>query len=61
MQLYRETGQRKFLEPVPRALAYLNRSRLPDGKLARFYELRTNKPLFFTADYQLTFNISKRF
>jgi PelA/Pel-15E family pectate lyase len=56
--LYRETGQQKYLEPFPRALEYLRRSRLPDGKLARFYELRTNKPLYFTKDYELTYDDS---
>jgi hypothetical protein len=58
LKLYRETGLRKYLEPVPRALDYLRRSRLPDGRLARFYELRTNKPLFFTTDYHLTYDDS---
>ena len=29
MVLYRETGNRKYLEPLPRALAYLKRSALP--------------------------------
>jgi hypothetical protein len=52
--LARETGQPKYLEPVPRALAYLNASRLADGRMARFYELRTNRPLYFTRDYRLT-------
>jgi hypothetical protein len=28
---------------------------LPDGKLARFYELKTNKPLYFTKKYDLTY------
>ena len=56
--LYRETGKRKYLEPIPRALEYLRRSRLQDGRLARFYELRTNKPLYFTKDYQLTYDDS---
>jgi hypothetical protein len=56
--LYRETGERKYLEPIPQALEYLRRSRLPDGKLARFYELRTNKPLYFTKDYELTYDDS---
>jgi hypothetical protein len=46
------------LEPIPRALEYLQRSRLSDGKLARFYELRTNKPLYFTKDYELTYDDS---
>ncbi len=35
-----------YLEPVPRALAYLKKSQLPGGKLARYYELRTNRPLY---------------
>ncbi len=54
--LYRRTADREYLEPLPRALEYLRRSRLPDGRLARFYELRTNRPLYFTEDYQLTYD-----
>jgi PelA/Pel-15E family pectate lyase len=50
------TGKKKYLEPVPKALAYLKRSLLPDGRLARFYELRTNKPLYMDARYQLTYD-----
>jgi hypothetical protein len=58
MRLYRETGDKKYLEPIPRALAYLKQSVLPDGKLARFYELTTNRPLYFTKTYQLTYDDS---
>ena len=54
LELARETGDPKYLEPIPDALAYLRRSRLPDGQLARFYELQTNRPLYFTKDYRLT-------
>lgn len=54
LRIYRETGDRKYLEPIPRALDYLRRSRLPDGRLARFYEMKTNEPLYFTKDYKLT-------
>jgi PelA/Pel-15E family pectate lyase len=46
MEIYRVTGESKYLEPIPSALAYLKRSLLPDGKLARYYELETNKPLY---------------
>jgi hypothetical protein len=60
--LYRETGNRKYLEPVPRALEYLKASALPPVDhpvearsrirggpiLARFYELKTNRPLYIT-------------
>lgn len=54
LSVYVETGDRKYLEPIPRALAYLKRSELPDGRLSRFYELQTNKPLYFTKTYELT-------
>jgi hypothetical protein len=58
MLCYIETGNRKFLDPIPRALDYLEKSALSDGRLARFYELGTNRPMFFTRDYQLTFDDS---
>ena len=53
--LYRQTQDRRFLEPIPRAIAYFRRSQLPDGQLARFYELKTNRPLYFTRQYVLTY------
>jgi hypothetical protein len=65
MTLYRETGDRKYLEPIPRALEYLKRSTVPRGDaeifrrippgpvLARFYELKTNKPLYITKGSRL--------
>lgn len=56
MAVYRATGDRRFLEPIPRAVEYLRKSLLPDGRLARFYELKTNRPLYFTIDYQLTYD-----
>ena len=56
MRLFRETGNHKWLEPVPRALAYYKKSELPGGRLARFYELETNRPLYFTKDYKLTYD-----
>ncbi|MGD8239200.1 MAG: polysaccharide lyase [Armatimonadota bacterium] len=54
--LYRPTGERKYLEAVARTLPYLRGSLLPDGRLARFYELRSNRPLYFTKDYKLTYD-----
>jgi hypothetical protein len=35
-------------------VAYLRSSLLPDGRLSRFYELETNRPLYFDKDYKLT-------
>lgn len=54
IRIYRFTGQKRFIATIPAAIAYFRRSQLPDGRLARFYELRTNTPLFFTKDYRLT-------
>ena len=41
------TGDKKFLEPIPAAVAYFRQAKLPDGRLARFYELQTNQPVYF--------------
>lgn len=62
MRLYEHTGDRKYLKPIAPALAYFNRSLLPDGQLARFYELKTNKPLYFYIEgrvYHLTYDDSR--
>ncbi len=58
VRLFVETGDRKFLAPIPKALDYLERSRLPNGQMARFYELQTNKPLYLTKTYELTYDDS---
>lgn len=56
LYLARETGDEKFLKPFPKALAYYKNSELPNGRMARFYELKTNRPLYFTKDYELTYS-----
>ncbi len=68
--LYRETGNRRYLEPLPRALAYYQRSLLAPADTpsearrracpgqtpcaARFYELKTNRPLYITKGTRVT-------
>lgn len=59
LEINRVTGQRKYLEPIPRALAYLRGALLPDGRFARYYELRTNRPLYMSRRgdaYTLTYD-----
>lgn len=58
LTLHRHTHDDKYLAPVKKALDYLERSQLPDGRLARFYELKTNRPLYFTKEYVLTYDDS---
>jgi hypothetical protein len=61
LKIYQYTGEEKYLEPIARALSYLKRSRLPDGRLARYYELKTNRPLYMTrqgGEYTLAYDDS---
>ena len=55
--LHEVTGDPRLLESVAPALRWMRTSLLPDGRLARFYELRTNRPLYLTRDtYELTYD-----
>lgn len=62
MKIYQFSGgDEKYLKPIPQALAWLKKSQLPDGQLARYYELKTNRPLYMTRsgkDYSLTYDDS---
>lgn len=52
------TKDPKYLAPIPPALAWYQRSQLPNGRWARFYELKTNKPLYFTSDNRTTYRLT---
>src|SRR5690606_2140207 len=54
LDLYEHTGFERYREAAGRAVAWLEASPLPDGRWARYYELRTNRPLYMTSDYRLT-------
>jgi len=59
MKIYEATGDTKYLAPIPPALTWLHRSRLPDGRLPRYFELQTNRPLYMTRigdKYTLTYD-----
>lgn len=45
--VFEATQDKKYLAPIPAALAWFKRSELPGGKLARFYEVKTNRPIYF--------------
>ena len=53
------TGEEKYRSSFAKALAWLEKVRLPDGQYARFLELHTDKPLYFVKDtYELTYDDS---
>lgn len=63
IELYRRTAKvdqdaERFLKPLPRAIEYYKSLRLPDGRIPRFTEIATDRPLYFTKDYQLTYDSS---
>ncbi|NLT71876.1 MAG: hypothetical protein GXX91_14470 [Verrucomicrobiaceae bacterium] len=56
-EIWLATGEEKYREAIPAALDWLEASRLPDGRWARFYEFHTNKPLYCEAEtYALTYD-----
>ena len=59
IRVFEITGDRRYLKPVPAALHYLRSCVLPDGQLARYYELHSNRPLYMTrrgSTYSLTYD-----
>ena len=55
IELYLVTGDAKYLRAVDTAVKWYRRSAIAPGKWARFYELQSNRPLYFTKDYRLTY------
>lgn len=57
VRLAETTKNLDLLKPIPAGVKYLEASRLPDGQLARYYELESNKPLYMQRagkGYELT-------
>jgi uncharacterized protein YyaL (SSP411 family) len=59
VEVYRETGDKKYLRSGERAFAWLRRSKLPNGKWARFYEIGTNNDLYCTADGEIMRDVNR--
>ncbi len=57
MDLYVETGEEKFLKPLPAAIAWFKRSEIAPGRWARYYELQTNKQLFGDRDGKIYYRL----
>jgi hypothetical protein len=55
--LYLETGEAKYLEPLPRAIAWFKRSSIAPDLWARMYELETNKPIYGDRDGKIYYRV----
>lgn len=59
IDVYVETGDEKYLAPIPPALAWLERSRLAPGRWARLYELGTNRPIYGDRDRRIHYTLAE--
>ncbi|MAF10316.1 pectic acid lyase [Candidatus Poribacteria bacterium] len=55
LDVYLYTGDDKYLDAIPPALDWFRRSSIDENRWARFYELNTNRPLYFTKEYALVY------
>ncbi len=46
IDLYLYTQDKKYLEPIPEAIAWLETSKMDSGRWARLYEVGTNRPIY---------------
>ena len=46
LDLYLYTGNKKYLNPIPQALKWLEKSKIAENRWARIYEMGTNKPIY---------------
>jgi PelA/Pel-15E family pectate lyase len=57
IELYLETGDEKYLKPIPPALAWYKRSAIAPNTWARYYELQTNKPIYGDRDGKIYYRV----
>jgi pectate lyase-like protein len=58
LDVYKETNNAKYLLVGPEAFEWLRNSKLPNGKWARFYELKSNRPLYCTPEGKIVFDVA---
>ncbi|BDA82960.1 polysaccharide lyase [Aureimonas sp. SA4125] len=59
VELHEQTSKARYLETAAAAAEWLDSVRLPDGPWARFYELRSDRPLYVDPDYKITYDDQK--
>ena len=55
LDLYRYTGFKRYLSAIEPAAEWLENATIGDERWSRFYELETNRPLYVTSEYKLTY------
>lgn len=59
IDLYLETGEPRFLDPLPAFVQWLKRSQVEPDRWARYYELGTNRPLYGDRDGEVHYRLDE--
>jgi hypothetical protein len=59
VELFLETGEERFMEPIPAFVDWLERSTISDGQWARLYELGSNRPLYGDRDGRIHYALGE--
>lgn len=59
IHLYVETGNEKYLKPIPAAVEWFNRSAIRPGVWARLYEMKTNRPIYGDRDGMIHYTLEE--
>jgi PelA/Pel-15E family pectate lyase len=59
LDLYLATGDKRYIDPVPAALAWFKRSALSPGLWSRLYELQTNRPIYGDRDKRIHYTLEE--
>ena len=59
VDLYLVTRDKKYLQPIPKAAAWLEKSKLGPDKWARLYELGTNRPIYGDRDGKVHYRLEE--
>lgn len=55
IEVFLETGDRRYLSPIPDAIAWFEKSEIRSGVWARFYEIETNRPIYVNNKRQVIY------
>jgi hypothetical protein len=59
MELFVETGDDKYVRPLPAVIAWWKRSEIAPGRWARYYELGSNKPIYGDRDGKIYYRLDQ--
>jgi hypothetical protein len=59
VELYIQTGDEKYLKPIPPVIAWWKRSAIGENRWARYYELGSNKPIYGDRDGKIYYRLDQ--